>query len=62
MAYLPSVVLCYHCCRQWHLSVMGSFPGVDINGEMTASIPVLLDITYGKSFLPGEAHPMVESS
>jgi hypothetical protein len=41
---------------------MGSFPGIDINGEMTASIPVLLDITYGKSFLLGEAYPMAKSS
>jgi hypothetical protein len=41
---------------------MGSFPGVDIDGELTASIPVLLDITYDKSFLPGEVYPMAKSS
>jgi hypothetical protein len=31
-------------------------------GELTALIPVLLNFTYGKSFLPGDAYPLVESS
>jgi hypothetical protein len=31
-------------------------------GELTASVPVLLNLTWGKSFLPGDAYPMVESS
>jgi hypothetical protein len=29
---------------------------------LTALIPVLLNITYGKSFLSGDAYPPVESS
>jgi hypothetical protein len=32
------------------------------DGELTALIPVLLIITYGKSFLTGDAYPLVESS
>jgi hypothetical protein len=32
------------------------------DGELTALILVLLNITHGKSFLPGDAYPLVESS
>jgi hypothetical protein len=28
----------------------------------TTSVPVLLNLTWGKSFLPGDAYPMAESS
>jgi hypothetical protein len=31
-------------------------------GELTASIPTLPNLTWGKSFLPGDAYPMAESS
>jgi hypothetical protein len=31
-------------------------------GELTALIPVLLNITHGKLFLPGDASPLTESS
>jgi hypothetical protein len=30
--------------------------------SLFASIPALLKLTYGKSFLPGEAYPIAESS
>jgi hypothetical protein len=30
--------------------------------SLTAFVPELLNITYGKSFLPGDAYPMAESS
>jgi hypothetical protein len=30
-------------------------------GELTASVPALLNLTWGKSLLPGDAYPMVES-
>jgi hypothetical protein len=32
------------------------------DGELTALIPLLLNITYGKSFLLGDAYTLVESS
>jgi hypothetical protein len=32
------------------------------DGELTALIPILLNITHGKSFLPGDAYPLEELS
>jgi hypothetical protein len=32
------------------------------DGEVTALITILLNITYDKSFVPGDAYPLVESS
>jgi hypothetical protein len=31
-------------------------------GELTASVPATLYLTWGKSFLPEDAYPMAESS
>jgi hypothetical protein len=31
-------------------------------GDLTASIPALPNLTWGKSFLPGDTYPMEESS
>jgi hypothetical protein len=33
-----------------------------LDGELTASVPILLNLTWSKSFLPGDAYPMAESS
>jgi hypothetical protein len=31
-------------------------------GELTALVPALLNLTWGKSFLPGDAYPLAVSS
>jgi hypothetical protein len=46
----------------------GAFQGCEayraqiLDGELVALIHVLLNITYGKSFLPVDAYPLSESS
>jgi hypothetical protein len=41
---------------------MWSPPGVDIDGELSTSMRALLNLTWGQSFLPWDAHLVAESS
>jgi hypothetical protein len=62
MAYLPGIVLSCCCGRRWHLPGDMKLPGGTYLIELAALKPVVLNITYGKSFLLGDAYPLVESS
>jgi hypothetical protein len=53
------------CSRQWRLSRgrgEGKLPGrIYLMESLSASIPVLLNITHDKSFLLGGAYPLAKS-
>jgi hypothetical protein len=52
----------YHCSRRSYLLGEGRLLGRKYLMEsLSASIPVLLNITHGKSFLLGGAYPLGQS-
>jgi hypothetical protein len=56
-------VLSCRCSGQWRLSGDVKPPlCVDIDGKLSASIPALLNLRWGKSFLSGDALLVVGSS
>jgi hypothetical protein len=61
MAYLPSVIL--SCCdKRWGLSGEGRLLEWRYSMEsLSYSVPELLNITHGKSFLLGGPYPLEES-
>jgi hypothetical protein len=62
MAYLQGDVLSCHCSSRWWLSGEGKLPEQRYLMERLSSlVPVLLNITHGKSFLPSGACPLAES-
>jgi hypothetical protein len=62
---MPSARRCLVLSLQWEVT---PFRGCEaprvliFDGELTALVPTLLNLSWGKSFLPGEAYPMIESS
>jgi hypothetical protein len=62
MTYLQGYVLSCRCSRRWCLSGEGKLPGWRyLMKSLSSSVPVLLNITHGKSFLPGSVYPLAES-
>jgi hypothetical protein len=55
-------ILSCRCSRRWCLSGDVKPPGLGYLVELTALVPALPNLTWGKSFLPGDAYPMAESS
>jgi hypothetical protein len=61
-AYLSGVVLSCCCDRQWRPSGERKLPGQRyLMKSLSSSVPKLLNITNGKSFLPGGTYPLIES-
>jgi hypothetical protein len=56
---LPGVVLSCRCSERWRLSGDVKLPRLR---ELTASVPAVLSLTWGKLFLPWDAYPTAESS
>jgi hypothetical protein len=62
MDYLPGTILSYRRDKWWSLAGERKLPGHRyLTKSLSSSIPILWNITYGKSFIPSSAYPLAES-